>query len=267
MNIFRLHLLCVIFCGFSGIAEAQEVAPVCSRTFSVGTLSESPYFLYSKGPAKTLGLVKDFLDEFQKRSGCKFSGSPMNHVRAYDDIKNLRLDMFALLAPSEKWNKVADSLLIYSFQRVLFIRGASYVEGKTVQQYLDDPKVKFANLIGTESSFTPVELEKLLKQKRIVQSSSPDGVVKLVTSGQAQVAFLTPAYLRYLRKKGVSEKEVQAVFDEKVYSDVGLYVSKKRVSVRESAQIRGTIESMRSDGTIMQIMGKYVSPEDLKRYK
>lgn len=238
----------------------------CRHSFSVGVLTDSPY--YSAKPRNyATGLVRDLLEKIEKKVDCKFQETPLNYVRAYQDLKGSRIDLFAFSSRIPKWLDVADFKVVYSSTRFLVVRKDIFKKEFSLQSYLQNPKYKFGNLIGTSMFFLPDEMEKLVKENRIVQSSTAKGVVGLAASGKAQGYFVTPVYLRHLEKDAAFKTKFEVIPDPQTYIDIGIYVSKKRLSAGEREQLNKAVDEMRADGTVMTVLKKYVSEEDIKAYR
>ncbi|MNL22363.1 Bacterial extracellular solute-binding protein, family 3 [compost metagenome] len=238
---------------------------VCVRNYTVGVLTDSPY--YAKEPrVQASGLVRDLLEEIRKRLGCPFQEVPLNYVRALEDFKGSRVDLFAFSYVNSAWLDVAEHKVLYASERVLLVKKNVYNKKSQISDYIQNPKVKFGNLIGTVMFFQPEEIQKLNTENRVVQSSTAEGVIQLLVSGRAQGVFVTPIYLRYLQTKPEYKDVFVVIEDPKTSIDIGLYISKRRVSKEENSQIKKIIDEMRADGTVRTILSKYVSSEDLKRY-
>lgn len=238
---------------------------VCGRTYTVGVLKDSPY--YSKVPrVEATGLVPDLLAEIRKRLGCPFQEVPLNYVRALEEFKGQRLDLFAFTYINSDWLDVADHKVVFSSERVLLVSKSIYKKKSLVSDYLRDPKIKFGNMIGAVMFFQPQEFQKLMKENRIIQSSTVDGVIQLFIAGRVQGIFITPLFLRSLQAKPEFKNVFEVIDDPRTPLDIGIYISKRRVSKEESSQLKKVIDEMRADGTVRSILGKYVPAEDLKRY-
>ena len=238
----------------------------CHHSFSVGVLTDSPYY-ETKQRFYATGLVRDLLEKIEKKGSCKFQETPLNYVRALQELRGSRLDLFAFTARIPSWLEVADYKVVYSSTRSLIVRKDAFKKELSLSHYLQNPKIKYGNLIGTVMFFLPEEIDKLMKENRIVQSSTAAGVVQLATSGKAQVFFVTPVYLRFLQKDPSFKDKFEVIPDPVNHIDIGLYVSKKRVPSKEGEQLKKTIDELREDGTIMTVLKKYVSDEDIKAYR
>lgn len=244
----------------------SAVQAECRHGFSVGVLTDSPYYA-TKPRFYATGLVRDLLEKIEKKVDCKFQETPLNYVRALQDLKASRIDLFAFSSRIPNWLDVADFKVVYSSARFLIVRKDIYKKESSLQSYLQNPKYKFGNLIGTVMFFLPEEMDKLVKENRIVQSSTATGVVELAASGKAQGFFVTPVYLRHLQKEATFMKKFEVIPDPQIHIDIGLYISKKRIPAGEREQLNKAVDEMRADGTIMTILKKYVAEEDIKAYR
>jgi ABC-type amino acid transport substrate-binding protein len=239
----------------------------CRHNFSVGVLTDSPYYDSAKPHNYATGLVRDLLEKVEKKVGCKFQETPLNYVRALQELKASRLDLFAFTARIPSWLEASDFKVVYTSTRALVIRKDIYKKDISLQGYLRNPKIKYGNLIGTTMFILPDEMEKLMKENRIVQSSTAAGVVQLVASGKAQAFFVTPVYLRFLQKDATFSNKFEVISDPQTGVDIGLYISKKRIPASEREQLTKAIDEMRADGTVLTILKKYVSAEDIAGYR
>jgi ABC-type amino acid transport substrate-binding protein len=238
----------------------------CRHIFSVGVLTDSPYYA-AKPRYYATGLVRDLLEQIEKKMNCKFQETPLNYVRALQELKASRIDLFAFSARIPSWLEVSDYKVLYSSTRFLVVRKDIYKKEASLQNYLQNPKIKYGNLIGTVMFFKPEEMEKLVKENRVVQSSTAAGVVQLAVSGKAQAFFVTPVYLRYLQKDATFKEKFEVISDLETHIDIGLYISPKRVPANEREQLNKAIEEIRANGTVMTILKKYVAEEDIKAYR
>lgn len=257
MNFWIVPL--VILLASTGRAE-------CRHKFTVGVLTDSPYYA-AKPRNYATGLVRDLLEKIEKKIDCKFQETPFNYVRAFQELKSSRLDLFAFTSRIPAWLDVAEFKVIYSSTRSLVVRKDVFKKNLSLQSYVQNPKIKFGNLIGTVMFFVPEEIEKLVKENRIVQSSTAIGVVQLAASGKAQAFFVTPVYLRFLQKDATFSKNFEVIPDLESHIDIGLYLAEKRVPPNEREQLKKAIDEMRADGTVMEILKKYVTEDDIKAYR
>ncbi|MFS4458488.1 substrate-binding periplasmic protein [Bdellovibrio sp. HCB2-146] len=261
MNHMKVSVLLVLM---AFLCPSQSGA-ACVRTYTVGVLKDSPY--YTKAPrVQATGLVPDLLTEIRKRLGCPFQEVPLNYVRALEEFKGQRLDLFAFTYINSDWLEFAEHKVVFSSERVLLVKKSAYRKKGALGDYLQDSKFKFGNLIGAVMFFQPREFEKLSKENRIVQSSTAEGVFQLLATGRVQGVFITPLFLRNLQAKPGFSNDFEAIDDPKTVLDIGIYISKRRFSKEESTQLKKVIDEMRADGTVRSILGKYVPAADLKRY-
>jgi ABC-type amino acid transport substrate-binding protein len=238
----------------------------CTGVFKAGVNVDSAFYK-RESSGETKGISHDILMELGHRSGCAFVESPVNYSRALDDFKYSRLDLFAVTFPNPAWTNYADHKIIYSFERVMLVKKSKTSKPIVLSDYIDDKKIKFGSVIGAVMFFTAAENEQLTKDKRIVDAADADGAVKLLLSNKVQMLFVSPVYVKYLKMTDKDfDKKMAYSFDSSNMANIGIYISKTRVSKANHEILTSTLEKMKSDGAIIKILKKYIESEDLIRY-
>ena len=237
----------------------------CKFKYKTGVNEDSAFFKRDASGVAS-GLAWDILEEISKRTGCEFQGTPMNYVRALEEFRFSKIDVFALVTPQQDWNPFAEHFSVYVSDRVMVVRKDMTPKKLDLESVLNSKHIKFADIIGTSLFFTPEEKFKLEKEDRIVRFPNGDAAVKGLAAGKVQALFISPVYLNFLRKNPLYEK-IDFAFDSKHTIDVGVELSKMRMSESQRKTITKAISEMREDGTIKKILGQYLPPEDLVRYR
>ncbi len=257
-----LFILCLVLCQVASGSEKD-----CGRRFRVDVNSYAPLHFVSNYN-EVQGLAHEVVLELAKRTGCVFVQDPVDRPRMADDFKKWRTDFVALVGPTATMLESGDFIPLYRVGRKLIVASAFYDSKKKLEDYLNDSSVKFATQIGMRYFLSRLEEEKLLKSGRLLSVPDPFSAYKLMSSGRIQAFFTSPVVHAYQMKHmpGFDRHHV-AIADLDKKSDIGVFVSKKRINSKEQLMVREAIRSMQKDGSLEKIMNKYVSAEDQVFYE
>jgi len=109
-------------------------------------------------------------------------------------------------------------------------------------------------------------IEKLLKQKMVVQAKDTEHLFKMLNDGWIQVTFsLATSYLFYIDQYNIKDISIYDLAPEEEPLVRNLALSKKYFSPHDVAKFQQTIDEMIEDGTMYKIFNKYIPEEKAKR--
>lgn len=239
-----------------------EASALCDRIFLVGSNTDS--INRTKEGVNRISI--DILKEIKMRTNCVYTERLISFARAAEELRFNRIDIFAFAFSNPEWESFSRQLPIYSVSRLLLIDKKHYHKKLTIPDYLKNPKIKFGSLSGGSFFFQPEELEPLIKAKRVVFDSFPDGLIDLFEEGKLNAVFTSPVFLNRFKKQYKIDEKAMVLIDPKVKLEVSLFLSKKRVSDKEVQIFANAIKNMKKDGTLKKIILKYISQEDFDRF-
>jgi polar amino acid transport system substrate-binding protein len=235
---------------------------VCKRAYVVGLNVAA----VAKKKAGISALSSEIFNEIKRRVGCIYNEKPLSFTRALEDLRNHRIDMYAFAFANPEWATHAKSESIYKVERMLLVQKKIYNKDLTVEDYLHNPKLKFAVISGGIFFTKTTEIARLEKENRAVFDPFPDGALELFRQGKVEAVFTSPTYYRRYEKEFDLASFSKLVNDPATKLDLCLFFSNNRVSVKEQESFAKAIEGMRRDGTLKKILIKYVGEDDFEKY-
>ncbi len=252
--------ICVLL-TLSFLIVPGESWAVCTRIYEVGNGLDA----VTKRSAGVNEIASALFHEVTKRVGCIYNERTMSFRKGIEEMQSNRLDIFTFAFNTPDWEAVARPEPLYEFKRILLVQKKVYKKNGTIQDYLNDPKIKVAVTSGG-IFMKDDELKKLEMVRRVVYDPYRDGTMEMVIAGKAQATFTSPAfYRRYLKRYKLAEL-TEAVTSTGDVLNLNLYFSKKRVSLDEQRLFAKAIKSMHEDGAIKKILLQYILEEDLRRF-
>jgi|GEM_PF-872422 len=109
-------------------------------------------------------------------------------------------------------------------------------------------------------------IEKLEKQKMVVQAKDTEHLFKMLNDGWIQVTFnLASSYLFYIDQHNIKDISIYDWAPEEEPLVRTLALSKKYFSPDDIAKFQQTIDEMIDDGTMYSIFNKYIPEDNAKR--
>lgn len=247
------------------IQAAAHAEKKCGSRYRVAMNSFAPLY-WRESSGKAQGLTYDLIEEFTKRTGCTLIQEPMSYPHAATELAQWRVDFYAFSLPMNEWDKYANYDVVYNVARVLVVDRKIWTKKKTIEDYLNDKSVKFADTIGSPLFLKDDERKMLKEQGRLLDLTAPEQGYDLLKTGRVQAMFSSPAINKFfLERLGLQDK-VLILRDSKSVVSIGLYSSKRRISTKERARFQRVIKSIRDDGTLKTILSKYLEPEDIRMF-
>lgn len=267
ITLFRSTLLLLVLGFLAQQVPAQYQDNMskntCERRFLVGLNNFEPLAYREGGRLK--GLAHDVVSVFKEKMGCQFIESDMARPTAVDQMNHGRLDMLALMVKSSEYESGGDFLHFYNSHRELTIAKKSFVKGKKIEDYLADDKIKFAYMIANRSVITEAEEKSLLKASRLVGVPGPADAFRLLREGRVQAVLFSALVNSYHTQKHKMMDLVETVVDHSKKVQVGVYLSKRRVSPSEKEMFEKALVEMKKDGSFLRVFSKYMSKEEALR--
>lgn len=260
------YVFVVALCFFQ-LSFAQADSKDCSRRFRVA-INNYPPLYYLNDKKEITGLSHEMMNAIAARVGCIFNQDPMDAPRVTEEFSRWRADFVAFQGPSAPLQTAGEYIPLYQVARKIIVTAKVYEEKKQIEDYLKDPKIKFGNQIGTRFFMHKKEQEALSDANRLVETPDPVASYRLLVNGRIHAMFSSPAIHKYFVETMPELKEkIRAIPDPSLKLEIGLYVSKKRVSAEEFARVRAAVQSLQKDGTLKKIVSKYIGNDDLKWYE
>lgn len=259
-------LLAALLCGAVLSAQAQinekAVAP-CERRFTVGLNNYEPLAYREKGRLR--GLAVDLVEALQEKTGCKYLATEISRPAAIEQINKDRVDLLVLMVQSTEYESGGQFVPVYDSRRELTVLKSSYTKLKTIPQYINDEKIKFAYMISSRSVISEEEERRLLKSARLIGVPTPEEAFKLLQKGRVQAVLFSSLLTSYYKAKFKIQNKVETVIDAEKPVKVGLYLSKRRLNEQEKELLQTTAENLKKDGSLLRIFKKYMSEEEALR--
>ncbi len=242
-------------------------AKKCGSRYRIAMNAFAPLYWRNdsgNGGGKVQGLTYDLVGEITRRTGCILNQDPMPFPRATTELSHWRIDFYAFSLPIKEWNEYANYDVVYNMSRVLVVSDKVFAKNKSIDDYVNDKSIKFADTIGSPLFLKDSERELLKTQGRMVDLTTPEQGYDQLKSGRVQAMFSSPVINRFFLDQLHMRDHVKVLRDTKSLVTIGLYSSKKRVSAEERTRMQNVIKEIHDDGTLRAILSKYLDPEDLR---
>lgn len=263
---YDTSMMKLLIAGILFFATSSFASGPCTRMFRVSTNDYAPlyYLNENKLPA---GYSHDLVEEIKKRMGCNFVEESFPAPRAISDFSNYRTDMTGVVPHSEALDQWGIYVPLYSTARILVIRKSKYDAKKTIRQLVETKKTTFAIQIGGGFIYHPEELQILKKENRVLDVPNPPSSYKLISEGRVDAFFSSPVINHYHMQMAKNPSELVTIRDPDKKLEVGIYLSKKKLSKTERDRLTQAIEDMKKDGTLKKLLLPYIDKEDVPYYR
>lgn len=255
-HLFRLGLL-----GAALNAPFAHAAPACPEQAIKLAFFESPV-LYSQGS----GLDKDFVDELQRRSGCRFDTQVMPRARVWKDLEDGALDMTTSVLPTPERETTLWIVNYFQLRSYVILLKAQAGQFKSPEEFLAGPKtVLFGRVRGYKHGAALDEwLGKLEAQGRVHDVAKTEQLYRMLEQGRLAAISASPMiYKEKLPEYGLSDKV--SIVDwggPTANSPRGLGLSKRSFSEAQAREWRTLVEGLQRDGTMRRLIGKYMDARE-----
>ncbi len=237
----------------------------CERRFVLGFMDNAPSYFVENGTKKghSYVVIKDIISHLE----CRETEVPGSYAANKEKLINNRIDIMGLALQDPEMDKAAEFIPAYRVPRMLIVEKKMFNSKYSVEDYVKNSKAVFATLIGAGFFMSGQEREILFKQKRLFEVPGPADVFASLLKGRAQASFSTPLFTHhYLSRQGL-DGNFAIIADASHTQELGIYVSKTRVSEQDRMKIKDIIKKMKADGSLARSAKDYVRAEDLKFYK
>ena len=232
----------------------------CTRLYKVGVDTFPPLF-FRTPEGKPQGVDYDLIAALMEKMNCKFSVEEMTRPVAREDMRRARMDIVLMFTPGTFPENEKNFITLFGGAREMILRKSKSVHGRRFKGYLNDKKVVFANLIGSQSSLQKEELDKLLQERRVKEVPDGKKVFNLLLEGKAD-AVVAPHFLnRYYYEKFKMSKDFVLVTELGPHTQFGMYISAVRLSPAENEAVRKAVKKLRESGAFLKKVVAYMEEE------
>lgn len=258
-------LACLLLATLSLPARAGP-SPCANRPVSLG-LYDYGLFYYMKTPREGEGIDKDIVDELARRSGCRIETRVMTRARIWIEMEAGRLDMTVSAIPTPERQKFAwFANYITAKNFVVLRRELTGVRGP--DEFLARKELRFGVVRsfrhGTEQDRL---LDTLRSQQRVDEFVDVEALFWALKQHQINAVFAQPFVYGKLIRDDQLQNEVTVtdwfVQDRGVIG--GLVMSRARFGKAEAEAWQALMADMRTDGTLLRIVSRYMPAEDARK--
>lgn len=236
----------------------------CERRFVLAVLDKEPSYFVEEGVKK--GHSYTVLTDIIKKLDCRINDIPGLHAANKEKLIHNRIDIMGLALHDPELDKFAEFIPAYKVPRLLIVRKGPFDPNYHIEDYLKNPKVTFATLIGAGFFMEDQERKQLFKNNRLHEVPSPEDIFTSLIKGRTQAAFSSPLFIHHYLTRKNRDKDFEYLVDPAHTQELGIYVSKKRVSEKDRQDIKEIIKVMKKDGSLLRSAKDYIRAEDLKYY-
>lgn len=268
----RAFIFVLLFLMFQNQTQAGE----CKNTFFVSIVDIWP-ISYVDTAGQLQGLGQDLARALGQVTRCRIVSEQVPPFQGFKLLRESKTDMIMVNIENSGKNidVYGDFIPILKVRRILVIRPDTFRKGWNIQNYVDDPKIRFAGVIGMRFAYKQDEIESLRKQQVYIETTDHDNLMNLIKRKGADATFYTEAAFENYRQHSNTADELIKIQDKKTWLLAGIYISKKRFSKDNLEKLESAIEKLRKSGQIQKMVSKYLEPDygqvlsdmDLKRIK
>lgn len=238
---------------------------LCERRFVLAFMDNEPSYFVENGVKKGHSYV--LMTDIVKALECRETEIPGSYAANKEKLLKNRVDIMGLAIRDAEMDKVAEFIPAYRVPRMLIVDKKVFNPAYKIDDYLKSSKAVFSTLIGAGFFMSELEREVLFKQKRLFEVPGPADIFANLIKGRAQATFSTPLFTHYYLSRKGQDQSFVILPDPDQAQDLGIYVSKARVTEKDRSKIRDIIKRMKADGSMARSAKDYVRAEDLKYYK
>ena len=249
------HGCCVIaLMALGGIAGAADQRPDCSRPLTLALHTHGVLYSAESGT----GIDKDMADVLAKRSGCTLHVSVLPRARIWQLIESGALDFSLSGIASEERDKFAAFAWYFSNKYYLLVHKTANV------QQLSDFEEQSALKLGAIRSFryganANRMVERLANAGRVSYASGLEPLYQVLALGRIQGMVIEPFDIGDVQTSNIKDITKILEFNDPPVPH-GLIMSKKSIPPTEQHKWSALVQSLRDDGTVLQIFQKYFPP-------
>lgn len=251
--------LCVVLAALS--VTVAKAAPTCPDRPIKLAFFESPV-LYIQGS----GLDKDFVDELQRRSGCRFTTEVMPRARVWKDLEHGLLDMTTSVLPTPEREASLWIVNYFQLRSYVLLLKAQTDTLKSPEDFLAGPQtLTFGRVRGYKyGAALDSWIDKLEAQERVHDVTKTEQLYRMLAQGRIAAISASPMiYKQALAQYGLTDKVTIADWGgPTANSPRGLGLSKRSFSEAQAREWRALVEDIRRDGTMRRLISKYMDARE-----
>lgn len=236
-------------------AEALACGPYRVAFYETGSL------YYRNDSGKFVGIDNDLISELSRRTGCKFETFLDSRIRTWAALSSGDLDM-TVSAISTPDREVFAQFIPYiqNNRNYLMLRNEQATQVHSLSEFSADRTLR----LGIIRSFVHGRvldpwIASLRAEGRVVDAADTESLARLLAIGRIDGFFSQPVVWGPLLKRNQLEGKVQKLdVAPQDNANLGLVLSRKRVSEDDVLHIRRAMDGMRADGTLETIYARYL---------
>ncbi|QDK39131.1 hypothetical protein DOE51_16825 [Bdellovibrio sp. NC01] len=242
---------------FGSRSFATVTAPTCSTTYRTAVNESEPLYYRDDQHNKYVGISSDVIDELAKRTGCNFEAQQINRSKLYQEMSSFRVDLALVTIRNNRYDKVGKFLPITSIQREVAGPKELVHVHSSIQDFINNIRVKFIILPGAPFFFTPEESARLEKEGRFMTTTSLQEAYALLVRSKNTVIMQTTFVQDYFFAKMKLDRNFARIPDRKTTFEIGAYYIVKKSNEQNLPVIEKTLKQIASDGTWDRIIRKH----------
>lgn len=250
----RILVVLAILLTFTEQSPAAVAVPKCATTYRTAVNESEPLYYRDEAHNKFIGITADVIDELAKRTGCKFEVQPINRSKLYQDMASFRVDLALVTIRNERYDKVAKFLPIAKLQREVAGPKELLHVHSSIQDFINNIRVKFIILPGAPFFFTPAENERIEKEGRFLTTTSLQEAYALLARSKNSLIVQTTFIQDYFFSKLKLDRTFARISDPKTVFEIGAYYIVKKGNQQNLPVIEKTLKDIANDGTWERIL-------------
>lgn len=241
--------------------SAQQL-PQCPSRPVVLALYELGQF-YRTG----VGLDKDIADELAHRSGCKFDLRELPRARIWHELQAGRVDMtLSVIKNAER----VENFWLFPYFRVklvVILWKESTLNIDSISDFLKQPNLHLGVVRSARHDNYEEFVQQLRDQGRVIEASDTGRLYAMLNAKRFDAVIGLPlVYGSYLNDLQMNDKVRIADWHlDGESTQAYMALAKKNFSEAQAQSWNTVLQSMIKDGTMLQLLSKYVSKQEAKK--
>lgn len=213
------------------------------------------------------GIDRDILDELQRRTGCAIETSAQPRTRAYARLAAGQADIVMASVINPKRDNYAVFIPYMQQRFATLVHRNVPIEKSTMAGFGADPGLRFGVVRGVNYGGAYDQWNaRMLAEYRLEQSSDMAAMLRMMKAERFSGIFATPLlYEKELKDAGMLDRvRVLNWYPNEPPTARCLALSRKNFTPEQITGWRGVVQAMKSDGTLKQIIAKYLSAAEAK---
>ncbi|MDZ7938938.1 MAG: transporter substrate-binding domain-containing protein [Rhodoferax sp.] len=260
--LFAAILMLLGFTGSRAYAQADVKLKSPCGPYSVAFYDYGSLY-YQRGDGLYQGVDKDVIDEVARRTGCKFKTFLESRVRTWTHLAQGTLDMTVSGIKTAERERFASFVPYLKSRNLLLVRNDVNPPVESMADFMQNGKLRLAVVKSFQHGAGIDQFaDKLRAQGRVDEYGDAQLVARIVSLGRADAFISEPvAWGPLIERNDLERKLVYLESGAHESYIAGLVLSKARVRPGDVQKMKAAIDAMRSDGTLLGIYRKHVSPD------